>query len=155
MVEAPLDLQASMKVPENHYDICRAADVPYRGNAAGNTLNVVDLKGQNESVAPLPAGFTARGIVALVFSCISAILGMAAIAWYVSHKALKTTSRQPRSRPFGILLTKFVAGTELLPSDQLNLLRRRISWPRLKTRHELGVAQTMAQHVFDPTKRQF
>lgn len=26
--------------------------------------------------------FTARGIVALVFSCISAFLGIAAIAWY-------------------------------------------------------------------------
>lgn len=31
---------------------------------------------------PLPAGFTARGIVALVFSCLAALLGMATITWY-------------------------------------------------------------------------
>jgi len=43
----------------------------------------LNLEGQNRAVAPLPAGFTARGIVALVFSCISAFLGMAVIAWYV------------------------------------------------------------------------
>jgi iron transport multicopper oxidase len=55
--------------------------VPYQGNAAGNTADVFDLTGENLSVSPLPAGFTARGIVALVFSCLSAFLGMAVIAW--------------------------------------------------------------------------
>ena len=81
MIEAPLDLQANLKIPENHYDICRAQGTPFRGNAAGNTANVLNLDGQNKSVAPLPAGFTPRGIVALVFSCVSAFLGMAVIAW--------------------------------------------------------------------------
>jgi len=56
--------------------------MPYTGNAAGNTENYLDLKGENRAVAALPAGFTARGIVALVFSCIAAVLGMATIAWY-------------------------------------------------------------------------
>lgn len=81
MIEAPLELQNTLQVPENHYDACRAAQRPYAGNAAGNTQDVLDLKGQNESVKPLPSGFTAGGIVALVFSCFSAFLGMAVIAW--------------------------------------------------------------------------
>lgn len=82
MVEAPLDMQNKLAVPENHYDVCRAGNVQIKGNAAGNTVDLFNLDGQNKSVAPLPSGFTARGIVALVFSCISAFLGMAVIAWY-------------------------------------------------------------------------
>jgi len=82
MIEAPLAMQQILSIPEDHLAACKAAGQLVAGNAAGNTVDVFDLKGQNKSVAPLPAGFTTRGIVALVFSCISAILGMAAIAWY-------------------------------------------------------------------------
>ena len=81
MVEAPIDMQKNLVIPENHYEVCRASGVQTEGNASGNTVNVYDLDGQNASVAPLPSGFTARGIVALVFSCVSAFLGMAVIAW--------------------------------------------------------------------------
>ena len=84
MIEAPLALQESLKIPQNHLDVCAASGTPDRGNAAGNTVDLLDLTGENKAVAPLPGGFTARGIVALVFSCISAFLGMAVIAWYVS-----------------------------------------------------------------------
>ncbi|KAK3717005.1 hypothetical protein LTR37_006060 [Vermiconidia calcicola] len=82
MIEGPLDLQRGLIIPQNHYDVCRAGGTPFVGNAAGNTANVLDLTGQHESAPLLPSGFTARGIVALVFSCISAFLGMAVIAWY-------------------------------------------------------------------------
>ena len=54
----------------------------YEGNAAGNTENYADLTGQNLSPKPLPSGFTARGIVALVFSCVAGLLGVAVVAWY-------------------------------------------------------------------------
>ena len=81
LVEAPQEIQQSLSIPQVHLDVCKAGGVPVAGNAAGNTVDVLDLKGQNESVKPLPAGFTARGIVALVFSCVSAFLGMAVIAW--------------------------------------------------------------------------
>lgn len=81
MIEAPLEMQQKLSVPQNHFDACRAAGTPIAGNAAGDTIDLLNLKGQNKSPAPLPAGFTARGIVALVFSCISAFLGMAIIAW--------------------------------------------------------------------------
>ena len=82
MVEAPLDLQKTLQIPQNHYDVCKAADWMTEGNAAGNTEDVFDLTGQTHSVGPLPSGFTAKGIVALVFSCIAAFLGLAVISWY-------------------------------------------------------------------------
>ncbi|KAG0647818.1 Cell surface ferroxidase fetC [Hyphodiscus hymeniophilus] len=82
MIEAPLELQKSLTIPEDHFDACKAGGVPFTGNAAANTVNYLDLKGANESPKPLPAGFTARGIVALTFSCIAALLGLAVITWY-------------------------------------------------------------------------
>ena len=81
MIEAPLYLQQNLTVPENHYNMCRTQDIPISGNAAGNTVDLYNLDGQAESVPPLPSGFETKGIVALVFSCVSAFLGMAVIAW--------------------------------------------------------------------------
>ncbi|KAK4211143.1 Cupredoxin [Rhypophila decipiens] len=80
-VEAPLELQKELVIPKNHIDACEAAGVPTVGNAAAN-LDYLDLTGQNMPPPPLPAGFTTKGIVAMVFSCISGILGVAVIAWY-------------------------------------------------------------------------
>jgi iron transport multicopper oxidase len=82
MIENPLELQSTLKIPDNHYKACEVANVPTVGNAAGNTKNYLDLSGANLSPARLPAGFTAKGIVALVFSVIAAIVGMAVIVWY-------------------------------------------------------------------------
>jgi iron transport multicopper oxidase len=82
LVEAPAQLQKNQKIPQQHYDVCAAAGVPTAGNAAANTVNFLDLTGQNAQEPDLPAGFTARGIVALVFSCVAAFIGMGAIAWY-------------------------------------------------------------------------
>ena len=82
MIEAPISLQESLTIPPSHYQICKDQDQPIAGNAAGNTVDFFDLTSQNLPVAPLPAGFTARGVVALIFSCISALLGMAVVVWY-------------------------------------------------------------------------
>lgn len=81
MVEAPLSLQETLVMPQNHIDACTKQDIPIAGNAAGNTRDLFDLAGANVSPAPLPDGFTARGFVALVFSILSAFLGMGVIAW--------------------------------------------------------------------------
>ena len=81
MIEDPTTLAATQSIPQQHLDICKIAGTPTEGNAAGNTKNVLDLTGENMMVAPLPEGFTARGIVALVFSCIAAFLGMGVLAW--------------------------------------------------------------------------
>jgi iron transport multicopper oxidase len=82
IIESPLDLQSSLQIPEDHYAVCKAAGIATAGNAAGNTNNPLDLTGANTDAGRLPAGFTARGIVALVFSCVAAFLGCAVIAWY-------------------------------------------------------------------------
>lgn len=81
-IEAPTQMQERLTIPSDHYEVCRLSGVPYEGNAAANTKDYLDLKGQNTQQKDLPAGFTARGIVALVFSVISAILGMIAIFIY-------------------------------------------------------------------------
>lgn len=81
-VESPLALQKSLKIPDDHMAACKALGVPTAGNAAGNTIDPFNLDGANVPVGPIPSGFTARGIVALVFSILAAFIGMAFIAWY-------------------------------------------------------------------------
>lgn len=93
MVEAPLELQATLQVPKNHYDVCAAGNTPIVGNAAGNTKNYLDLSDANVSPKPLPSGFTAKGIVALVFSILAAFIGMAVIAWYGAAPMGESTQR--------------------------------------------------------------
>ncbi|KAG6137921.1 hypothetical protein E4U38_000812 [Claviceps purpurea] len=81
-IEAPTELQKKVSIPEDHLAVCRAGNVPTKGNAAGNTKDLLDLSGQNAPPDPLPEGFTTRGIVALVFSCITGLLGICVVAWY-------------------------------------------------------------------------
>ena len=84
MVEAPTDLQSpgALTIPPQHLDACKSQNIPIAGNAAGNTVDLFDMTGANENIPPLPDGFTTRGIVALVFSCLAGLLGVAVIAWY-------------------------------------------------------------------------
>ena len=110
-LQAPLALQSTLpytSLPKSHLSSCAAnvPAVPVIGNAAGHgdilsptssdgntsllasspssseTLDWLDLKGEPLSPKPLPAGFTAKGYVAMVFSCIAAVLGLASIVWY-------------------------------------------------------------------------
>jgi iron transport multicopper oxidase len=55
-VEAPLDLQKSLVLPQDHLDACSAGNIPTQGNAAANTKDLLDLSGQNSPPPPLPAG---------------------------------------------------------------------------------------------------
>lgn len=84
MIEAPLELQKTLSVPADHFQACDASGMMHSGNAAGNTKDFYDLNGANRMLASLPSGFTASGIVAMVFSCIAAALGLASIVWYGS-----------------------------------------------------------------------
>ena len=85
MIEAPALLQSSnyLSIPPDHFETCKNQDIPTVGNAAGNSQDFLDLTGAPRSPDPLPDGFTARGIVALVFSILAAFLGMAVISWWV------------------------------------------------------------------------
>ncbi|KAM0278284.1 hypothetical protein ACHAO9_012221 [Fusarium lateritium] len=91
-VEDPLTLQETIEIPKNHLDACAAANMPTKGNAAANTENFLDLAGENKPSKPLPSGFTPRGIVALVFSCICGILGVSVVAWYGFSSTVDSTS---------------------------------------------------------------
>lgn len=84
LIEAPEEMQKDprQQFTENHKQVCLKVGVNLTGNAAGNSENYMDLTGMNVQQKPLPAGFTARGIVALVFSAIAGVLGMIAITIY-------------------------------------------------------------------------
>ncbi|CAJ2511680.1 Uu.00g073050.m01.CDS01 [Anthostomella pinea] len=82
MVEAPLDLQNTISIPSDHLEACAAQNIATVGNAAANTANFLDLSGENRAPNRLPDGFTTRGKVALAFSCLSGILGVAIVASY-------------------------------------------------------------------------
>lgn len=83
-IEAPQEMQEteSQQFTENYQAVCKNVGVNITGNAAGNTVNYLDLTGANVQVKNLPAGFTTKGYVAMVFSCIAGALGIATIAFY-------------------------------------------------------------------------
>ena len=82
-IEAPTQIQDRLSIPDDHYAACRASGVGYEGNAAGNTADYLDLKGQPVQAAVIPYGsFTTKGYVAMVFSVLSAVIGLAAINVY-------------------------------------------------------------------------
>ena len=84
LIEDPQGIQknASQHITDNHKQICEKVGVSWEGNAAANSKDYLNLKGENVQHKRLPTGFTARGIVALVFSCIAGVLGLATIAYY-------------------------------------------------------------------------
>lgn len=86
-IEAPEELQEKESFTDNFKEVCENVGVAIEGNAAGNTEDYMDLTGANVQEKALPAGFTARGIVALVFSCIAGFLGIAAISFYGMSEA--------------------------------------------------------------------
>ncbi|GME93752.1 unnamed protein product [Ambrosiozyma monospora] len=68
LIEDPMSIQKFQSLDDAWYENCDSAGVQTEGNAAGNTNDFFDLTGENVQVKALPAGFTARGIVAMVFS---------------------------------------------------------------------------------------
>lgn len=56
MVEAPLELQKNLVIPESHFDNCVAGGKGYKGNAAGNIKDFLDLSGQPKPPSFLPDG---------------------------------------------------------------------------------------------------
>ena len=83
-IEDPMGIQEveTQALSPDYLNSCKKNNIPVEGNAAANSVDFLDLTGQNVQQKALPAGFTARGIVALVFSCIAAFLGLAAISFY-------------------------------------------------------------------------
>jgi len=84
LVEDPLAIQAnsSQALTANMLEMCSNSNISTKGNAAGNYENFLDLTGQNIQEKNVPSGFTKKGIIAMVFSCIAGVLGLVMIAIY-------------------------------------------------------------------------
>lgn len=84
LVEDPLTIQAtaSQHMTENGQQVCRDAGIALKGNAAGNFEDFRDLTGENVQHRAIPSGFTKKGIIAMVFSCLAGVLGIVTIAIY-------------------------------------------------------------------------
>jgi iron transport multicopper oxidase len=82
-IEAPLEIQntTSQQLTESHQNACANVGINPLTNAAGNT-DFLNLKGQNVQRPDVPSGFTKKGIIAMVFTCLSGILGLAALSAY-------------------------------------------------------------------------
>ncbi|PKS11733.1 hypothetical protein jhhlp_001721 [Lomentospora prolificans] len=81
-IEAPTELQNMITIPKDHLRACTDGNVQTKGNAAGNTRDLLDLSGQNTPPPRLPEGFTAGGIFAFIVSCIMGVLGVGVVGWY-------------------------------------------------------------------------
>lgn len=55
MIEAPLELQDLITIPDDHKAACEAQGIKVDANAAGNT-DMLDLTGENIPPEPLPEG---------------------------------------------------------------------------------------------------
>jgi iron transport multicopper oxidase len=82
LIEDPFSLQKNLRISDDQIENCKKLNIATQGNVVGNTANPFDLTGQDVPPKDIPAGFMARGIVALVFSCVAAFLGLAVISWY-------------------------------------------------------------------------
>lgn len=80
-VEDPEAVQNEV-LTELWLNTCKSAGVPVSGNAAANSVDFLDLTGENVQHKPLPSGFTKKGIIAMTFLCLAGVLGIAAIAVY-------------------------------------------------------------------------
>ncbi|ODV92325.1 hypothetical protein CANCADRAFT_42935 [Tortispora caseinolytica NRRL Y-17796] len=119
IVEAPEQIRATQSLTQNHLDVCKGGGYPTEGNAAGNTADYFNLTGEPQDVPELPAGFTAKGYVAMVFSCVAAFLGMACITWY-GVSDIKTTRRRLEARVIKREGLDAILGDEELERDLIN-----------------------------------
>ncbi|KAK3825394.1 MAG: Cupredoxin [Benniella sp.] len=95
-IEAPEVMPSVLKIDQSHIDHCKALNIPYSGNAAGN--EGLDLTGANVGPDPLPGTFTSKGIVALVFTIIAALLGLATVIWYAREDDAHLAAQLAKAR---------------------------------------------------------
>lgn len=84
LVEDPEGIQgnSTQQLTANSLEMCTNSNISTKGNAAGNFENFLDLTGENVQIKSVPGGFTKKGIIAMVFSCIAGILGLVTISIY-------------------------------------------------------------------------
>ncbi|KAG0268711.1 hypothetical protein DFQ27_005951 [Actinomortierella ambigua] len=95
-VEAPEELPSLLNIDPAIYDSCKALGIPYSGNAAGK--EGLDLEGANLGPNPLPGTLGTKGIIALVFTIISALLGLGAVIWYAQDDDAKLAAKRREAK---------------------------------------------------------
>ncbi|KAG0073328.1 hypothetical protein BGZ89_006621 [Linnemannia elongata] len=86
IIEAPEVMSGVLTIGQTHLQHCTDLGLPFSGNAAGN--QGLDLTGQNVGPNMLPGTFTTKGIVALFFTVLSAVVGLATVIWYAQDEEL-------------------------------------------------------------------
>lgn len=80
IIEAPLQAQERLQIPQVMQDHCRALGVSPLGNAAGN--NGTDFAGLSRGPQVILDGFSPNAIGALSGCVIAALVGMTTVLWY-------------------------------------------------------------------------
>ncbi|SCU79182.1 LAME_0A07602g1_1 [Lachancea meyersii CBS 8951] len=81
-IEAPLVLREKEVLTENFQQICSAGKFPLSGNAAGHEDDWFNMAGLPRQPKPLPKGFTLKGYIAFVVSCLVGLWGLLTIVQY-------------------------------------------------------------------------
>ncbi|CCH46068.1 putative secreted protein [Wickerhamomyces ciferrii] len=83
LIEDPKGIQEdpNQQLTESHKAVCADLNIATNANVANNTV-FTDLSGENVQQPPVPSGFTAKGYVAFVFSCVAGVLGLITISIY-------------------------------------------------------------------------
>ncbi|KAK9717745.1 ferroxidase fet3 [Basidiobolus ranarum] len=79
-IEAPQQIQESIKIPQQSFDICSTQGIKTNGNAVGK--QGLDLSGYIAGPNPLPGTFTAKGKWAMAGCILSAIVGICTLIWF-------------------------------------------------------------------------
>lgn len=102
IVEAPQQMQETIKFPEVMAQQCQRQNIPIVGNAANHTESnggLLDLTGEPSAPPPLPGGFTAKGYGAMAGCCIAAVMGMITIIWYGITDSPDSQEESSQSQP--------------------------------------------------------
>lgn len=83
LIEDPEGIQsnANQQLTDAHKNVCKNVCVPIEGNAAGTT-DRFNFANENKQAKGIPGGFTAKGYVAFVFSCVAGVRGLITITVY-------------------------------------------------------------------------
>ncbi|KAL6929641.1 hypothetical protein ACO0SA_001045 [Hanseniaspora valbyensis] len=83
-IEAPDVIQEieTKGISESMQKIINKYDLQYKGNAAANSEDWIDLRNSNVQEKPLPNGFTLKGYIALLISSVVAIYGIYTIVQF-------------------------------------------------------------------------
>jgi iron transport multicopper oxidase len=81
-IEAPLEAQKRNSIPQVAFDQCAALGLPFTGNAAGHTDDILNLSGLPEGPFPQILGWRPKGIGAMAGCVLTAVIGMLSVTWY-------------------------------------------------------------------------